>query len=406
MNRQYIGARYVPFFGGEWDINKSFEYLTIVTHNGNSYTSRKNVPVNIEITNDEYWVLTGNYNAQVNEYYEFSKELKNEVDKVVSDVSENSKNIATNTNAIKKLKNRLCVVIGDSYTTNDPNSGGVIYPMNFGELLKDNNFVDEVYSYGVNGARYDTTSNSNFKKQLQDASNDSSFNNDDVKVIIIEGGQNERFGDYTETVAYYNKLYNYVKDTINYAKNTFKNAKIYCVPIFWNGKIKKSFEYDFIWNAIYTSAMDNGASIDKTSLFWGLGANYTWGLDNMHPTYDTLKKIVNKCGNLLNGSENKIDTSYICLKNNNNITYDVIENICDDSIILNIKMTIKSAIESAIDLMYIYPGYSYAQSVYGTVNGVNTLFTLSNDSTFTGVLKCDKRLDVNDNVQLQIVLPL
>lgn len=67
---QYIGSRYVPIFADpvEWSNTKSYEPLTIVTHEGNSYTSRQFVPVGIDITNGDYWVLTGNYNAQIEQY--------------------------------------------------------------------------------------------------------------------------------------------------------------------------------------------------------------------------------------------------------------------------------------------------------------------------------------------------
>ena len=67
---QYIGSRYVPIFADpvEWSSTKTYEPLTIVTHEGNSYTSRQFVPVGIDITNENYWVITGNYNAQVEQY--------------------------------------------------------------------------------------------------------------------------------------------------------------------------------------------------------------------------------------------------------------------------------------------------------------------------------------------------
>lgn len=67
---QYVGARYVPLFAepAQWDINKQYEPLTIVLNHGNSYTSRQFVPAGIELTNDAFWALTGNYNAQVEQY--------------------------------------------------------------------------------------------------------------------------------------------------------------------------------------------------------------------------------------------------------------------------------------------------------------------------------------------------
>lgn len=73
---QYIGARYVPLFAEplEWDSNKSYEPLTIVYHAGNSYTSRQFVPSGIEINNEAYWALTGNYNAQIEQYREEVKQ--------------------------------------------------------------------------------------------------------------------------------------------------------------------------------------------------------------------------------------------------------------------------------------------------------------------------------------------
>lgn len=66
--RQYIGARYVPLLMGEWSDEVTYEPLSIVLHEGNSYTSRQAVPLGIPITNTTFWAPTGNYNAQI-EYY-------------------------------------------------------------------------------------------------------------------------------------------------------------------------------------------------------------------------------------------------------------------------------------------------------------------------------------------------
>ena len=64
----YVGHRYVPKIFGEWDNTQIYEPLSIVQYQGTSYTSRQYVPVGIEITNEEFWVVTGNYNAQVEQY--------------------------------------------------------------------------------------------------------------------------------------------------------------------------------------------------------------------------------------------------------------------------------------------------------------------------------------------------
>ena len=68
--REYIGARYVPLFADpiDWDSTKTYEPLTIVYNQGNSYTSRQYVPAGIDISNDTYWARTGNYNAQIEQY--------------------------------------------------------------------------------------------------------------------------------------------------------------------------------------------------------------------------------------------------------------------------------------------------------------------------------------------------
>ena len=77
-NRQYIGARYVPKFATpvEWTGTLSYEALTIVTHLGNSFTSKKPVPAGVDIGNAEYWVNTGNYNEQVATYKRDVDEVK------------------------------------------------------------------------------------------------------------------------------------------------------------------------------------------------------------------------------------------------------------------------------------------------------------------------------------------
>ena len=70
--RNYVGARYVPKFADpvEWKANTSYEALVIVTYNNASYTSKIPVPPTVgnPAENSTYWVLTGNYNAQVEEY--------------------------------------------------------------------------------------------------------------------------------------------------------------------------------------------------------------------------------------------------------------------------------------------------------------------------------------------------
>lgn len=78
----YVGARYVPIIDGEWDRTKKYEPLIIVTNNGDSYTSKTYVPIGIDITNTNYWVKTGDYNAQVAHYTELAQDTRNKLDKI------------------------------------------------------------------------------------------------------------------------------------------------------------------------------------------------------------------------------------------------------------------------------------------------------------------------------------
>ena len=67
----YIGARYVPIFADpvEWDDVREYEPLTIVTHDGNCYTSKCYVPKGAQLPpypegQTKYWVKTSDYNYQ------------------------------------------------------------------------------------------------------------------------------------------------------------------------------------------------------------------------------------------------------------------------------------------------------------------------------------------------------
>lgn len=83
---QYVGARYVPLFKGEWDKTQTYEPLCIVQYQGNSYTSVQYVPTGVDIANEEYWALTGNYNAQVEQYRSDVKTLSEQAVKHFSNL--------------------------------------------------------------------------------------------------------------------------------------------------------------------------------------------------------------------------------------------------------------------------------------------------------------------------------
>ena len=106
---QYIGSRYVPIFADpiEWDNHRSYESLTIVTHDGESYTSKCNVGPGVDITNSRYWAKTGAYNAQVEQYKNEVKDLSSQVSGFSSDNAEFRKKIDQFTKDNAEMKNTV-----------------------------------------------------------------------------------------------------------------------------------------------------------------------------------------------------------------------------------------------------------------------------------------------------------
>lgn len=116
INRQYVGARYVPKIMGEWDKNIPYEALSIVTYKGNSFTSKIPVPAKVDIGDETYWVNTGNYNVQIEEYRKETLEAKQLANNTNTDLQAFKKNqtntnneinnkIASTTSALNNLKN-------------------------------------------------------------------------------------------------------------------------------------------------------------------------------------------------------------------------------------------------------------------------------------------------------------
>lgn len=123
QNNIYVGARYVPIFAGTWDKTKTYEPLMIVEYQGNSYTSKTYVPAGIDITNDTYWSLTGNYNAQVEAYRKETQAVADQLDTIQTDLGDLGNQVNQNTNTLTKLNtnfnnttllNKKIYILGDS----------------------------------------------------------------------------------------------------------------------------------------------------------------------------------------------------------------------------------------------------------------------------------------------------
>lgn len=110
---QYVGARYVPKFAEpiDWDTERGYESLTIVTYKGESYTSKCPVPPGIDIKNTRYWALTGANNAQVEEYKNQVKDLSQQVTGFASDNKEFREKITQYDKDNAEMKNSVASTV-------------------------------------------------------------------------------------------------------------------------------------------------------------------------------------------------------------------------------------------------------------------------------------------------------
>ena len=141
MERQYIGARYVPVFADpiEWSNQRSYEALTIVTYLGSSYTSKKKVPFGVPPTNTEYWAMTGNYNAQIEQYRQTVEGYKD-------DVIANNLLVNSLLNMTEQLNGKSIVVYGDSISSEQAVPAATYQPSWVGvlrTLLPDSTIVNK-----------------------------------------------------------------------------------------------------------------------------------------------------------------------------------------------------------------------------------------------------------------------
>lgn len=192
--RQYIGARYVPKFyegsnGNQWDgSGVPYESLTIVTYLGNTYTSKKAVPIGIDITNTAYWVMTGAYNAQVAEY--------------VAEVK-----------ALARNFNRKYIFLGDSFMTGYID--GTSYNTGFAELacnncgltIDTNAFIAAADGAGYNNGQLLSTL-VNIASSIDDP--------EDITDIYIIAGTNDVGQNPTTAMG----------TLLNYCRTTYPNAEI------------------------------------------------------------------------------------------------------------------------------------------------------------------------------------
>lgn len=277
--RQYIGARYVPKFANpiNWIKENSYEALTIVTYLNNSYTSKKPVPPNTEITNEEYWCVTGNYNAQVEEY-------RRETEKIAEKIRD-------------EFANKM-VIISDSYglTPSIEDNWIVNFANNLG--LKVN---DDYVSYSEGGASFGGSDGYPLFQNMVSQVDLKNINANDVGYVIVCGGYNDLNGVHGSSSESIKNGIGVLKQNV---VERFPNAKTYVGFIGWTIDSSKLIETAITLNDYITNCNINGINY-LNNVEYAMHYDTFFQSDKIHPTTTGAKEISNAVTNaIVTGSAN------------------------------------------------------------------------------------------------------
>ena len=314
--RQYVGARYVPVFADplEWSDTIGYEPLTVVLHEGNSYTSRQSVPVGVDIGNATYWTETGNYNAQIEAY-------RREVLAYDGRITANANAIAAETRAringdnelalridslskqtpVQDENGRNAVFIGDSFmapTASYPQKLAYFTAQLMGWTMYN-------YAYGGSGWVDEAGASMNFYHQIQKAAQQIDIPVADVAYIVIGGG----FNDWNDpTPLTYNQLYSAAVQTIKEARVQFPNAQIIAIPMMFRNYGVDTHMHD-LYSAIVAGIAASGVAVKviKDAYMWQLGFK---NVDGVHPTVELYKIMAQYVASKVMGGDVKTSRLY------------------------------------------------------------------------------------------------
>lgn len=332
--RQYVGARYVPVFADppEWSDTIGYEPLTVVLHEGNSYTSRQSVPVGIDIGNATYWAETGNYNAQIEAYRQEvmaydgritanANAIAAETQARESEVAEAMADIAAETQAringdnalalridslskqtpVQKENGRNAVFIGDSFMA--PTAS---YPLKLAYFTAQlMGWTMYNYAYGGSGWVDEAGASMNFYHQIQKAAQQISIPVADVDYIVIGGG----FNDWNDpTPLTYGQLYSAALQTIKEARAQFPNAQIIAIPMTFRNHGVDTHMHD-LYSAIVAGISASGVAVKviKDAYMWQLGFK---NVDGVHPTVELYEIMAQYVASKVMGGDVKTSRLY------------------------------------------------------------------------------------------------
>ena len=332
--RQYVGARYVPVFADplEWSDTIDYEPLTVVLHEGSSYTSRQSVPVGIDIGNTAYWAETGNYNAQIEAYRQEvlaydgritanANAIAAETQARESEVAEAMADIAAETQTringdnelalridslskqtpVQDENGRNAVFIGDSFM-----APTVSYPQKLAYFTAQlMGWTMYNYAYGGSGWVDEAGASMNFYHQIQKAAQQISIPVADVDYIVIGGG----FNDWNDpTPLTYDQLYSAALQTIKEARLQFPNAQIIAIPMMFRNYGVDTHMHD-LYSAIVAGIAASGVAVKviKDAYMWQLGFK---NVDGVHPTVELYKIMAQYVASKVMGGDVKTSRLY------------------------------------------------------------------------------------------------
>lgn len=321
--RQYVGARYVPLFADplEWSDTIGYGPLTVVLHEGNSYTSRQSVPVGIDINDTAYWAETGNYNAQVEAYRQevlaFNGRITanaNAIAEAVADIAAEAQARVSGDNALAlRMDNfekrtpmqgesgRNAVFIGDSFMA--PTTS---YPQKLADFTSQlMGWTMYNYAYGGSGWVDEAGAAMNFYHQIQKAAQQIAIPVDSVDYVVIGGG----FNDWNDpTPLTYDQLYSAAAQTIKEARAQFPNAQIIAIPMMFRNYGVDTHMHD-LYSAIVAGIAASGVAVKviKDAYMWQLGFK---NVDGVHPTVDLYKIMAQHVASKVMGGDVKTSRLY------------------------------------------------------------------------------------------------
>lgn len=269
INRQYVGARYVPKVMGEWNKALQYEALSIVTYSGNSFTSKVPVPANIDISNKNYWVNTGNYNAQVEAYRQETAQLNNDLNnEIINRKNDTKDNI---------------LWIGDSYSVNYNHK----LPNGVRDMLNAKNW----YEYSKGGAGFaGAWAGASFNDLIEQAKKEMSASQKEmIKYVYIVGGANDSSFSWVDVKPK-------VISTVKNARNSFPNAQV-CF-IFASCAYET---YQDLLTKTKNMANDNYVPCLFAMPYFYLGGTM-YNTDNLHYSESATNYVISVISNLLCGS--------------------------------------------------------------------------------------------------------